>query len=193
VENIFLICGDKSHQIFSHNVQSGCNIILGDDENKHMENLHMFEKFLNDGGVDCNLGIKNSDQGKRIAFKFDNNMVDFTKIASTGTLSLGNLYVYSKLIKNSLTSNSLVLLDEFDAFYHHELSWLIIEILKKFPNQLILTTHNTVSMDSDLLRPDCMFNMNKKQIRPLFLCTNKDLRKAHNYQKMYIAGSFNYE
>ena len=56
--------------------------------------------------------------------------------------------------------------------------------------QIILTTHNTDIMSNDILRPDCYFEI-KDKVTPLADLTDKDLRKAHNLQKMYKAGAFN--
>ena len=85
---------------------------------------------------------------------------------------------------------TFLFIDEFDAFYHHELSKLIVEELKKLDIQFVLTTHNTSIMTNDLLRPDCYFIMNKQTIKPLSKSTTKELREAHNLEKMYKAGSF---
>ena len=88
---------------------------------------------------------------------------------------------------------SFLFIDEFDAFYHHELSALIVEELKKTGVQFVLTTHNTSIITNELLRPDCYFLMNKVAIRSLAKSTSKELREAHNIEKMYKAGSFNAE
>ena len=85
----------------------------------------------------------------------------------------------------------LLFFDEFDAFYHHDLSRMIIEKLKDTGIQFILTTHNTSIITNDLLRPDCYFLMNKKKIQSLSQSTEKELREAHNIEKMYKAGAFN--
>ena len=186
VSNIRLIRTEESHETFSQLEQRASEVILGDKSELEKKELKKFEDFLIEGGVKCKLAIRKTDSGNLIAFDFDGNLVTFSEIASTGTLVLANLYVHLKLNQ----SDALILLDEFDAFYHHNLSWSIIEKLKQLPNQVLLTTHNTVNMDSDLLRPDCMFNMTESEIKPLYACTNKELRKAHNYQKMYVAGAF---
>lgn len=87
---------------------------------------------------------------------------------------------------------SLVFIDEFDAFYHFELS----EGVKKKVNeitgvQIFTTTHNTDLMSNDLLRPDCYFLLKDNSVKPLSELTEKELRQAHNLQKMYKAGAFN--
>ena len=56
--------------------------------------------------------------------------------------------------------------------------------------QVILTTHNTDGMNNDLLRPDCYFILNENKISSLADATEKELRCAHNLQKMYKAGAF---
>ena len=89
---------------------------------------------------------------------------------------------------------SFVFIDEFDAFYHFELSKAIIELLKKLPNtQVFVSTHNTDLLSNDLLRPDCYFEIKDNKIRSFNEMTDKDIRKAHNIQKMYKAGAFNGE
>lgn len=86
---------------------------------------------------------------------------------------------------------SFVYIDEFDAFYHFELSWNVVEELRELRGiQIFTTTHNTDLMTNDLLRPDCYFKIKDNQILSLADLTDKELRKAHNLQKMYKAGAF---
>lgn len=83
-------------------------------------------------------------------------------------------------------------MDEFDAFYHFELSEEIVkEIKKEIKGQIIFTSHNTNLMDTDIFRPDCLFILQNSGIKPMCDLTEKELRKAHNLQKMYKAGAFN--
>jgi hypothetical protein len=46
-------------------------------------------------------------------------------------------------------------------------------------------------MSNDIMRPDCLFLMNKNKIKSLSSLTKKELRFAHNIEKMYRAGAFN--
>ena len=48
-------------------------------------------------------------------------------------------------------------------------------------------------MSNDLLRPDCYFVLKNNSIRALPELTEKEIRKAHNLQKMYKAGTFDGE
>lgn len=50
---------------------------------------------------------------------------------------------------------------------------------------------NTDLMSNDLLRPDCYFLLHDNKITTLSKLTDKEIRKAHNLQKMYKVGVFN--
>jgi AAA15 family ATPase/GTPase len=71
-----------------------------------------------------------------------------------------------------------------------ELSAMVVEYLKESNVQFILSTHNTSIMTNDLLRPDCYFVMYKDRVKSLPNLTQKELREAHNIEKMYKARSF---
>ncbi|MEN9842279.1 MAG: hypothetical protein RLZZ612_108 [Pseudomonadota bacterium] len=148
--------------------------------------LQGFGEFLNGFGIRCTLEA--DDEKKGINFIFKNKKIDFWKTASTGTQTLARLYLYRQSIIENRAS--LLYLDEFDAFYHFELSSLIISELKKQKSQIILTTHNTSLMSNDLLRPDCNFVMQNDTTKPLYQLTDKELRFAHNIEKMYRGGVF---
>ena len=85
---------------------------------------------------------------------------------------------------------SFVFIDEFDAFYHHELSKLIVKKLMQTGIQFVVTTHNTSLMSNDLMRPDCYYLMGNNKIKPLSCCTEKELRYVHNIEKIYKGGGF---
>lgn len=153
-------------------------------------NLKDFENFLNEVGIYCNLISKKQGEKEEIYFKFKNKEIDFFEIASSGTISLALFYVWYQKLKEE-NKVSLLFIDEFDAFYHHALSRTVIERLKEVTNtQVIVTTHNTSIISNDLLRPDCYFLMYPDKIKSLAKSTQKELREAHNIEKMYRAGSF---
>ena len=149
--------------------------------------LKDFENFLNEAGISYKLIEKKIGKDKRIYCKFKSGEVDFFEIASKGTCSL--TLFYSWLI--SLDKVSFVFIDEFDAFYHVNLAKRVVEELLKLNTQAILTTHDTTIMTNDLLRPDCYFVLSEGKIKSLPDLTEKELRQAHNLEKMYRAGAFN--
>lgn len=162
--------------------------------------LSDFEVFLNESGVVCQLKKAGAQGDERIDFVFDGRNVEFSLAASSGTQSLGIFYFWwLKLKQGELT---FAYIDEFDAFYHHALAKQIVKKLSALSCQTILTTHNTGIMSNDLLRPDCYFevrgNVNAKNkgvapdkqqdkpgMYPFFSLVDKELRKAHNLEKIY--------
>ena len=147
-----------------------------------------FENFLNEANVECKLAIVDVMGEKDLAFDFGANKVLFRDIMSTGTSSLMLFYCWYLQIQKKEVS--FVFIDEFDAFYHHKLSRLVVKKLKETGIQFVLTTHNTSIMSNDLMRPDCYYLMNNKKILPLHKCTEKELREVHNIEKIYNAGGF---
>ena len=149
--------------------------------------LKEFENFLRRAGVNYNLVEKEIGKEKVIFCSFNNGEVEFFEIASRGTCSL--TLFYSWLIR--LNEASFVFIDEFDAFYHVNLAKEVVKELLKLNIQSILTTHDTTIMTNDLLRPDCYFVLSNGKIESLSELTKKELREAHNLEKMYRAGAFN--
>ncbi len=151
-------------------------------------NLKDFQSFLNDCNIPCTLA-KTEDEGEpSIGFKFKNRVIPISSIGSTGTKSLALFYFWWQELKES--SASLLFIDEFDASYHFGLSRQIVERLKKIDTQVILTTHNTSLLDNSLIRPDCGFIIDQKGINATHVKTTKELREAHNIEKIYRAGGF---
>lgn len=152
--------------------------------------LRDLEDFLNAMGVECELTLQNLPEGTSTLYFKHENLLPFLTTASSGTLSL--FHLYTKLM-SKIQDFSFIYMDEFDAFYHYEMSANIIHYLKKrFPEcQIILTTHNTNLMTNRLLRPDCLFVLSQEgKITSLCDATQRELREGHNLEKMYISGEF---
>lgn len=147
-----------------------------------------FQKFLLENHIEYKLYGHEVDGRKALYCHFDNQDADFFKIASTGTKSLALFYYWYIRMNHA----SFVFIDEFDAFYHYELSESVQKLLKGISGvQIFTTTHNTNLMSNDLLRPDCYFLLKDNEIKAISNLTEKELRQAHNLQKMYKAGAFN--
>lgn len=126
---------------------------------------------------------------KNIVFDFGQKQIPFFENCSTGTSALTLFYFWFQYIKNSFIS--FVFIDEFDAFYHYKLSRMVVERLRDTGVQFVLTTHNISNMTNDLLRPDCYFEMSESGIQSFSeLATGREIREAHNIEKMYKAGMF---
>lgn len=126
-------------------------------------------------------------RGEKVIFcLIDGRRIALSSIESTGTSSLTLLYYWLSKISEA----SFVLIDEFDAFYHYELAFAVCKRLFEQSCQVILTTHNTSLMSNDLLRPDCYYLIDGKQVKPLNKCTSKELRIGHNLEKLYRGDGF---
>lgn len=150
--------------------------------------LGEFQEFLGENGIDYDLYEREVDGQKEIYCRFENSDANFFNVASTGTKSLAVFFYWYIRMQQA----SFVFIDEFDAFYHFELSKSVLTKLKTISGvQIFTTTHNTNLMSNDLLRPDCYFQIENNSVKSFYELTDKELRQAHNLQKMYKAGAFN--
>lgn len=180
---MFYSLKENRYQGFAVGVESCTQGIIAEGKTKE------FEEFLREQGVIYDLVETVLNNGNKELFcNFANASVPFWAVASTGTQSLAVFYYwYLKMSKASF-----VYIDEYDAFYHFELSQDLIRMIKTIPNtQIILTTHNTDLLTNDLLRPDTYFLIQNNKIKSFDQISIKELRRAHNMQKMYKAGAFN--
>lgn len=86
---------------------------------------------------------------------------------------------------------SFVYLDEFDAFYHYELSTTILKYINNRSEfQSVLTSYNTFLINNELMRPDCYAILKNGKISTFADSTNKTIRQGHNLEKMMLKGEF---
>lgn len=149
--------------------------------------LQEFENFLKHFDLNYSLiAIMDSDGQPTIGIQFPNQVVGFHQMASSGMRGLAfffNWYINIAEIK-------LLVIDEFDAFYHNKLSEKFVKLLIESDCQVILTTHNTSVMTNELMRPDCYFRINGNGITSLANATDIEIREAHNLEKIYRSGWF---
>ncbi len=162
---------------------------LTDERKRKLLNLNLkkFEDFLKESGIYLELEMREESGQIYIDVNVDNQRLPFYEVASSGTIALVNFYIWYK----KLDTIKFLFIDEFDSFYHYKLSKLIIKKLKeKINTQVILTTHSTNLMDNELLRPDCYFVLKNNKIKSLPELTEKELREAHNIEKLFKSGTF---
>ena len=148
------------------------------------ENLNNFAKFLKENGIDYNLGFNEDivNNTKHIIAKFKHNAYLFDIISSRGTEALWLYYCWSL----EFDKISFLFLDEFDAFYHYETAEYVLKLINENSNfQAIVTSHNTSLLNNSITRPDCSFIISNNKISSLCNCTEKEIREAHNLEKMY--------
>ena len=149
--------------------------------------INDLEKFFQINKLDYKLDKYNHFGKEIIVAKYNNGIAPLSEVASTGTMSLWLFFYW--MHKNS--NISFLFIDEFDAFYHFDLSKDILLSLIKNPNfQALLTTHNTFLLDNGIMRPDCYFVIKDNKISSIADRTNKVIRQGHNLEKMMISGEF---
>lgn len=150
-------------------------------------NLKKFQNFLNNYGIDCDLILIEESEGeKSIYFNYAKPLKFFNNISS-GTAALTKFY-FRYLCGPKPT---FVYIDEFDAYYHFELSEKIVDLLEnEFDCQVILTSHNTNLLSNSIMRPDCFMILSNGKITPICEATNRELRQGHNLEKLYMNGEF---
>lgn len=151
--------------------------------------LEDFNTFINDMGLNYTLvPLKLMSGALTIGAKFENdNVVEFESIASSGTKTLMLFYCWFMQF-NKLT---FLVIDEYDAYYHHELSEKILSIIQSFDNiQSMVTTHNVTLLHTECTRPDCAFIIGNGSVKNLSNLTKRELREAHNIEKLYRSNEF---
>lgn len=113
--------------------------------------------------------------------------LNFEEVASSGT---GALIVFYFWYKN-LDRVKFLYIDEFDAFYHFDLSLSIMKLILDYTDaQVILTSHNTYLANNDLMRPDCYYILKNGKLKSFADSTGRELRQGHNLEKMMRQGEF---
>lgn len=162
------------------------------------EKVKDFQNFLSQmAGIEYELipgetgqiDIATGERQKAIFAVYNGKAYLLSALLSTGTEALELFYYWKMSFKNV----RFLFIDEFDAFYHYELSENIVSFLNKDTTfQSFVTTHCTSLMTNELSRPDCLFLMSGNQIKPLCDCTDKELREGHNLEKIYHNKGFDY-
>lgn len=153
-----------------------------------------FETFLNDFGklnIKLDVAVTNNPLPQQtLIFVNDDGTkgLAFDVVKSSGTNAMLLLFYWIKQLKDV----SFIFIDEFDAFYHFELSEKIIKFFKEYNDiQAIFTSHNTYIANNRILRPDCYFTLSNGEVKSFIDRTKRELREGHNLEKLLRSGEFN--
>lgn len=150
-----------------------------------------FERFLEEtAGLKVSLASYCDPISQQVMLieKHSEKALSFLDVASTGTRELLLFYYWSLFFDEV----SFLFVDEFDAFYHFELSRNLIKYVAQLNNtQAVFTSHNTYLASNDVLRPDCYWNLRNGKITSFADSTGRELREGHNIEKMLRNGEFN--
>ena len=155
-----------------------------------MKKIKEFQHFLAQNDLNYDLDARYFNGKLTIYAKFANGKkaVPFASVASTGTNALSLFFFWKMFTGKKMT---FLFIDEFDAFFHYEAAEVVVRNLNDEEGfQTVLTSHNTYLMNNKLTRPDCCYIMTNNKIRSLCDCTEREIREAHNLEKMYVNGAF---
>lgn len=116
---------------------------------------------------------------------------DFFTEESDGTKILFNMML---TILNIICNNKILLIDEIETSLHIKLVEYIINLFHQSKSaQLIYTTHNTYLLNTDKLRKDQIYFVNKREDASSDLYSlfdYKDFRETMDLEKAYLQGRF---
>lgn len=145
------------------------------------------ERFFNSFGINERLCVIDSPSGQPVLYFNYAKPIRFSENCSNGTIALLRLFNYNMIVGDQ----SLLFVDEFDAFYHHDLAERVIDFFKEgLSGQTIAASHNTDLFSNKVLRPDCLFILSRDRITSAANATRRELREGHNLEKLYKAGEF---
>lgn len=191
VENMLMIWSFDQSCFIGYKNSPKDNLVKKIIENRNSEKLQQF--FLEAGFTDKLTYKKNSLGEYNLFIQYDDKCLDFNDAASNGMKALLLIYYYLENKLNQDKRPSFVCIDNFDAFFSFELSYFIVNQLKDCNTQALLTTYNTCNFSNDLLRPDCYFLCSKNKIVDANNATDKELRRGHNLEKLYLGGAFSFD
>jgi len=147
------------------------------------------QDFLKKNGISYKLESAVENGLNVIYVDFGQGKLHFMEVASAGTQMLELIFFWSMFFDENLR---FLFVDEFDAYYHFETAASIFSMLGLQASfQSVLTTHDTYLMQNSVTRPDCVFLItDNKTVKPLCQCTDRELREAHNIEKIYRNGGF---
>lgn len=148
-------------------------------------NLQDFQSLLKSSGINDKLVVRSTPEKEKVLYFDGKSLIPFFKAASNGTKAL---YAYFYWTRNKTVS--FLFIDEFDAYYHYELSEMIVKNLEERANQTVLTSHNTNLLSNSIMRPDCYFILTPTKITSIARATSRELREGHNLEKLYMNGEF---
>lgn len=116
-----------------------------------------------------------------------NKLLPIHNVVSSGTMSLMVLYYWMK----HSAKITFVYMDEFDAYYHYQLSENVFNLVSKETHfQTVFTSHNLSLISNYVMRPDCCCHMIDGVVHSLPDMTTRELREGHNMERLMRGGEF---
>ena len=147
------------------------------------EETKKLQEFLYDFGVNYEL----VSEDKKVCIAYNDTVEDFANVASDEELILISLYYLSRTHFDEM---KVLVFDNLGSYFDYKTSEKVVKWLNKQDFQTLMITNNTGLITNNLTRPDCCYVLSNGYVRSLDKTTDKELRRAHNLEKMYKAGEF---
>ena len=155
-------------------------------DNGLVDDFGMFLKKTADVDMDL-AAVRTELAGNVLVQRFNTKQLVFGSVASSGTQALMLFYYWRK----HFGGVTFLFMDEFDAYYHYELSVNVLKMVSDDVDfQTVFTSHNTALVSNDVLRPDCYMVLESGKLRTFPELTDRELRQGHNLEKMLRNGVF---
>lgn len=149
----------------------------------------LFE-FLQACGLSYSLSEQNAGHHAFIGQSVGGQTVDFMDIASPGVRKLVTFFFWMKMtMATGRRHASFIYIDDMDG-PHHLASVASFERAVKSSAQVLVATSSTSALNHPDARPDCCFVLGGGLISSFASRTKKELRQAHNLEKLHRAGAF---
>jgi hypothetical protein len=173
----------NSYAGFTKGMKDAGTIIL---ENGWIEDL---AAFLNQCGLEYRLTIESLDGKGFIGQRIGYNTANLLRIASPGVKKLINFFCWMKSAMAEENKASFIYADGMDGL-HHLASGPVFQLAIESSAQMLIATSSTGLLNQNDVRPDCCFSLRNGSIESFFHRTKKQLRPAHNLERLYRAGAF---
>lgn len=150
--------------------------------------LSAFQSFLQDNGINKRLVFLDLGGSPSLGVEYpDGEIVPFRSLASSGEWAGLTFFCLLDRAKDI----RFLFLDDFDGSADFQSAGGFLRRLNGESGvQAVLVAHNTHWMSNRYYRPDCLFFLRDGAIESLNRRTDKEIREAHNLEKMYLNGAF---
>ncbi|MDU8351138.1 hypothetical protein RYA05_04410 [Pseudomonas syringae pv. actinidiae] len=147
-------------------------------------------EFLQTCGLNYSLTEQSVGHHAFIGQSVGNQTLNFMDIASPGVRKLVTFFFWMKrTMATGRWHASFIYIDDMDGL-HHLASVASFERAFKSSAQALLATSSTSVLTHPDARPDCCFVLGSGQISSFASRTKKELRQAHNLEKLHRGGAF---
>lgn len=183
--------------IYNFNKKSGLDFF------EDTANVDFMNKLFNENNFSTQIKYESEYPiNSKYKMNFNNHKIVFVKkgnidcwlplmLESEGNQTLVHML---PILKHAVSTNAMILFDEFSSGFSNELEEFIIKYLMNNMDysQAFFVTHSTNVLKSTILRPDQIYNVifSDDIGSTVLRASSESPRETQNYEKMYLGGVF---